>query len=126
MNRIGIWIDHRQAVLVAQSSGFTTTTTLDSGVDAHPHFSGPREGGGEKRYEARHGQQLDRYYDEVIDRLDAPAAMLIFGPGEARLELQSRLARSKALAACVVDVEAAGSMTEPQIVAKVKAHFTDW
>lgn len=126
MKRIGIWIDHRQAVVVSQASGVTTATTLASGVEGHPRFSGPREGGGEKRYEARHGQHLDRFYDEIIDRLEAPDALLIFGPGEARLELAARLQRTKALDTCTVAVEAADKMTEPQIIASVKAHFVNW
>lgn len=124
MHSIGIWIDHQRAVLVSLASGQATTTILDSHVAGHPRYSGQQDGGGEKRYEQRHGQHLDRYYDDVIRHLATPTALLIFGPGEAKLELKARLARSKALAACVIDVEAADTLTEPQIVAKVKAHFT--
>ncbi len=74
----------------------------------------------------RHGQQLDRYYDEVIGRIGTPDALFVVGPGEARLELTARLGHVAALSACAVDVEAADRLTEPQIVAKVKAHFVGW
>lgn len=126
MNRIGIWIDHREAVIVSQAEGVTTTATVASGVDGHPRFSAPRGAAGEKHYEARHEQQLDRFYDDVIGRLGTPDALLIIGPGEARLELTARLAHTAALPACTVDVEAADRLTEPQVVARVKAHFGDW
>ena len=125
MNRIGIWIDHREAVIVSQAAGVTTTATVDSGIDGHPRFSAPRGAAGEQHYEARHEQQLDRFYDDVIGHLGAPDALLIIGPGEARLELAARLGQTPALAACAVDVEAADRLTGPQIVAKVKAHFVD-
>jgi hypothetical protein len=123
MHNIGIWIDHQRAVLVSMSGGEATTTTLDSHVASHPRYGGQQDGGGEKRYEQRHDQHLDRYYDDVISRLATPTAVLIVGPGEAKLELKARMAQSKALAACVIDLEAADTLTEPQIVAKVKAHF---
>ncbi len=126
MNRIGIWIDHREAVIVSQAEGVTTTATVASGVDGHPRFSAPRGAAGEKHYEARHEQQLDRFYDDVIGRIGTPDALLIIGPGEARLELAARLAQTAALPACTVDVEPADRLTEPQIVARVKTHFGDW
>jgi len=122
MHNIGIWIDHQRAVLVSVASGPATTTTVDSHVASHPHYSGQQDGGGEKRSEQRHDQHLDRFYDEVIGHPATATALLIFGPGEATLDLKARLARSKALATCVIDVEAADTLTEPQIVAKVKAH----
>ena len=76
-----------------------------------------------KNYDQRHGEQLDRYYDDIISQLGLPEAVLIFGPGEAKRELKERLGRSKAFTGCTVDLEAAGKLTEPQIVAKVKDHF---
>jgi hypothetical protein len=121
--RMGIWIDHKTAVIVSTSAGHVTTKTLESEVEAHPRYSGQQDVGGEKKYEQRHGQQLDRYYDDVISQIGVPEALLIFGPGEAKLELKERLGRYKALSECTVDIETADKLTGPQIVAKVKKHF---
>ena len=120
---VGIWIDHKTAVIVSASAGHVTTKTLESDVGAHPRYSGQEGAGGEKKYEQRHGEQLDRYYDDIISQLGLPEAVLIFGPGEAKLELKERLSRSKALSGCTVDLETADKLTDPQIVAKVKDHF---
>ena len=108
---------------MSASADRVTTKTLESDVGAHPRYSGQQDGGGEKKYEERHGQHLDRYYDDVISQLGQPEALLIFGPGEAKLELKERLSRSKALSARTVDIETTDKLTDPQIVAKVKEHF---
>ena len=131
-DKVGIWIDHRKAVIVSASGNRVTTKTLDSDVEPHARYSGragsslpegPQAEGGEKKYEERHGQQLDRYSDEVIGELGQPDALLILGPGEAKLQLKERLGRSKALFECIVGVETTDKLTEPQIVAKVKEHY---
>ena len=126
MNRmVGVWIDHKKAVIVSASEEHVTTTTLESDVPAHPHFGGQQDGGGEKKYEERHRRSLGRYYDEVITHLGEPEALFIFGPGEAKLELQERLVRSGAPSPPVVEIETADKLTDPQIVAKVKDHFNE-
>jgi hypothetical protein len=122
-HKVGIWIDHKRAVIVSASADGVTTTILESEVGAHPRYSGQQDGGGEKKYEERHGQDLDRYYDDVISQLGQPEAFLIFGPGEAKLELKERLSRTKASSERTVDVETSDKITDPQIVAKVKENF---
>jgi hypothetical protein len=119
----GVWIDHKKAVIVSASEGRITTQTVQSDVDAHPHYGGQQDGGGEKKYEERHRQSLERYYDEVIAQLAEPEALLIFGPGEAKLELQARLGRSGRPSPPSIEIETADKLTDPQIVAKVKGHF---
>ncbi len=121
--QVGVWIDHSRAVIVSSSSGRVTTRTVKSDVSGHPHYGGQQDGGGEKKYEERHRAHLDRYYDDVIDQMGVPDALLIVGPGEAKLELKGRLSRSKTLAALSVAVEAADKLTDAQVVAKVKEHF---
>ena len=121
--KVGVWLDHKSAIIVSTSAGNVTSKTLESEVGAHPRYSGQEGGGGEKKYEQRHGEQLDRYYDDIISQLGLPEALLIFGPGEAKLELKERLRRNKALSGCTVDLETADKLTDPQIVAKVKDHF---
>ena len=124
MNRnVGVWIDHSRAIIASSSAGQITTRTLQSDVPGHPHYAGQQDGGGEKKYEERHGAHLDRYYDDVIEQLGVPDSLLIFGPGEAKLELKARLSRSKMFAALPVAVETADKLTDAQIAAKVKEHF---
>ena len=45
---VGVWIDHKKAVIVSITAGEVTTRTLTSDVGAHPHYSGSQDGGGEK------------------------------------------------------------------------------
>jgi hypothetical protein len=122
-HELGIWIDHKKAVIVSASAGVVTAKTVKSDVGPHVHYSGSQEGGGEKKYEARHSLHLDQFYDEVISQIGQPDALLLFGPGEAKLQLKERLGRSKLLSKSSIAVESTDKMTDPQIVAKVKEHF---
>jgi hypothetical protein len=122
-HQAGIWIDHERAVIVSASEGRITSETLESHVAGHPRYGGQQDGGGEKKYEERHDQHLDRYYDEVISHLTDAAELLIFGPGEAKRELERQLRRSKAHPVRIIDIETTDKLTDPQIVAKVKDHF---
>ena len=120
---VGVWIDHRRAVIVSVSAGRATTKSLESEVGSHPRYSGQQDDGGEKKYEQRHRERLEQYYDDVISQLGQPEALLIFGPGEAKLELKERLSRSKTFSERTIDMETADKLTDPQIVARVKEHF---
>jgi len=131
-HRVGIWIDHKKAVIVSASADRVTVKTLTSEVGPHARYSkragyptpdGPQEGGGEKSYEKRYDQHLDAYFDQVISQLGQPEALLIFGPGEAKLQLRERLSRSKEPSECVIEVETSDKLTDPQIVAKVKDYY---
>ena len=132
MNKVGIWIDHKKAVVVFASADGVTAKTLESEVGPHGRYSGragyptpdgPQDGRGEKKYEEHYDQHLDQYYDEVISQLGQPEALLIFGPGEAKLQLNERLSRSKALSERIVGIETTDQLTDPQIIAKVKEHY---
>ena len=120
---VGIWIDHKKAVVVDISAGHVSTKTLVSDIAPHTRYAGSQEGGGEKKYEERHSHELDRFYDDVIRELGEPDALLLFGPGEAKLQLQDRLGRSNVLSQSIVAIESTDKLTDPQIVAKVKEHY---
>ena len=68
-HRVGVWIDHERAIIVSVSEAGVTTMTVESDVEGHPRYSGQQDSGGEQKYEERHRQRLDRYYDEVAGRL---------------------------------------------------------
>jgi hypothetical protein len=122
-HKVGIWIDHKKAVVVSALASGITAKTLESEVGPHSPLFRPA---GRRRREEIRGpprQHLDRYYDEVITQLGQTEALLIFGPGEAKLQLQERLSRSKALSDRIVEIETTDKLTDPQIIAKVKEHY---
>ena len=130
--KVGIWIDHRKAVMVFASSDQVTAKTVESDVGPHARYSdraayptpdSPKAGRGEKKFAERSRQSLDRYYDEVISQMGQPEALLIFGPGEAKLQLQERMSHSKSLSELTVDLESTDKLTDPEIVAHVKQHY---
>ena len=131
-HKVGVWIDHKKAVIVSAATSRVTVKTLESGIGPHARYSsragyptsdGPQDGRGETNYEERYEQHLDQYYDEVIDQLGHPTALLVFGPGEAKLQLKERFDRLPAQPACVVEIETTDKLTDPQVVAKVKEHY---
>ena len=130
--KVGIWIDHRKAVMVFASSDQVTAKTVESEVGPHGRYSdraayptpdSPKAGRGEKKFAERSRQSLDRYYDEVISQMGRPEALLIFGPGEAKRQLQERMTHSKSLSELTVDIESTDKLTDPEIVAHVKQHY---
>jgi hypothetical protein len=128
--QIGIWIDSSRAVIA--TLGRADVVTVTSGVEAHTRFKGSgghpgshssQTGAGEKRSEAIHDQALERFYDEVVTHVEAPEAILVFGPGETKLHLKGRLEQGRWKEPPRIDVEAADKLTDPQIVAHVAQHF---
>lgn len=124
MNKaIGLWIDHREAVIVTLTRTGEQTQRLESGLEKHVRFAGGAQAvTTEDMRDRRFANHLNTYYAEVIAQIRAADAILIFGPGEAKGELQKQLA-SAGLEAHIVGVEAADKMTDRQIAARVRQQF---
>ena len=129
--KAGIWIDHRKAVIVTLSPEGEHTTLIASNVEKHPErggdspLKGPYEArqvpADDSRQRALTGE-LNSFYDAVIAAIRDYGSLLIFGPGEAKVELHKRLLYMK-LGARVVAVETEDKMTDRQVMAKVRTHF---
>ena len=123
--RVGLWIDHRETVLVTIADGVEETKRIESGMEKQVRFSGgsrSEQGGGEDQQDRQYSGHLNTYYDEVISQLRDAESILLFGPGEAKGELEKPLA-SKGLSGRVVSIETVDKMTERQIAAKVRQYF---
>lgn len=126
----GLWIDHREAVIVILSDSGQATTHIKSKAEKQLRRTGePAEGSFPAREvpaddsrEREYQGELARYYDEVIGQLRAADEILIFGPGEAKGELKKRMEKN-AFHARVLMLETNDKMTESQIVARVRQHF---
>lgn len=122
--QIGLWIDHRKAVVVIVSEAGEEVKEITSHMEKHVRFaSGTSEDGSSEDVRDRQfGNHLNSYYDEVIAVIRDAYSIQIFGPGEAKGELEKRL-ESKGLKRLIVGVETVDKMTDRQIAAKVRERF---
>jgi len=123
--QVGLWIDHRETLVVSLTDQREETTRIESGMEKHVRFSGgnrSEEGSADDQRDRQFRFHLNRYYDDVISHIRDAESILLFGPGEAKVELEKRLA-SKGLGGRIVGVETVDKMTAPQIAAKVRQHF---
>jgi hypothetical protein len=128
---VGLWIDHRKAVIVVTTDKGEEIKLIVSKVEKQLRRSGgsPLKGPHEasqvpaddSRERAFTGH-LNIYYDAVIASIRDAEAILILGPGEAKVELKKRL-ESEELGGRIVGIETVDKMTDRQIVAKVRQRF---
>jgi stalled ribosome rescue protein Dom34 len=130
-SEMGLWIDHREAVIVLLLEKGEEIRHITSNVGKQIRYSGASRSrtptgehgdSAEDRRDRRFGSRLNTYYDEVIASLREADSILILGPGEAKVELHKRL-EAQDLGERIVGLEAADKMTEGQIVAQVRQHF---
>jgi len=119
----GLWIDHRKAVIVMVSEEGEETKTIESNVERHVRYSGGAHREPEDTRDRRFAGELDKFYDEVIASIRDVEAILIFGPGEAKGELKARLERDHRGDRSIA-IETVDKMTDPQIAARVRQHFS--
>jgi hypothetical protein len=121
---IGLWIDHRKAVVVIVSDKGEEVKEITSHIKKHVRFSSgaSEEGSPVDVRDRQFENQLNSYYDTVIGVIRDGDSIQIFGPGEAKGELEKRL-ESKDLGERIVSVETVDKMSDRQIAAKVRERF---
>ena len=123
--KVGLWIDHREAVIVSLHDQEENIKQITSGAEKHAQESALQDDSGEdKRYkrDRRFDDDLGKYYDEVIRCLGDADSILIFGPGVAKSELGKRL-ENQIQDERVIEIETTDNLTDGQIAAKVRDHF---
>ncbi|MGA9118173.1 MAG: hypothetical protein WB699_02305 [Bacteroidota bacterium] len=121
---VGLWIDHRKAVIVTLSEKGEEVREITSHMEKHVRYSGgAHDVAGEDQRDRRFTGHLDKYYEKVVSSIRDADSLLIIGPGEAKSELKARL-ESEALGGRIVGIETVDKMTDAQLAAKVRQHFT--
>ena len=131
--QIGLWIDHKRAVILTMSEQGENIQKIESGMGRHIRYRGathPRTPysaqyqQGDDQLDNKFTEQLNKFYGKVIAHIRMADSVLIFGPGEAKSELEKRLIHEK-VKVQVVGIETADKMTDRQIAAKVRRHFQE-
>ena len=130
---VGLWIDHRKAVIVVVTDKREEIKLIISEVEKQRGRTGgirsktsyesqlvPADDSRERKLVGH----LNIYYDAVIACIRDAESILIFGPGEAKGELKKRLERNR-LGGRIVGIETIDKMTDRQIAAKVRQYFQE-
>ena len=129
---IGLWVDHREAVIVILGDGEEEIKHITSNSGKHIRYSGSahsrtpeglKEVTAEDQRDRKFNNILNKFYDEIIANIRDAESIQIFGPGEAKGELEKRL-EHEGLKAHILALEAADRMTDRQISAKVRERFS--
>ncbi|TAL16855.1 hypothetical protein EPN96_07535 [bacterium] len=131
--KVGVWLDHEKAFLVAIDGKKETRTMFPSDVEnktkSHGGYKYPGVAGGfeivsEQKIERKRREHLKSWYRELIAELGKADRIFLLGPGSAKTEFLHEIENNRDLADKVVAVEPAeGKMTENQIAAAVKTFF---
>jgi len=122
---VGLWIDHRKAVIVTVTGNELETKQIQSNMEKHIRFSGRSSEDGSTAEDMRDRQfanHLSSFYDEVIASIRDVESILIIGPGEAKGELVTRLERD-GTGERIVGLETVDKMTDRQIAERVREQF---
>ncbi len=127
---VGVWVDHREAILVKHSESGDETVRIQSGAERQLRRSSENPTGSHEPQNVpsddvrnhKFTAELNQFYDAVIVSLGHPKSILIFGPGEAKGELRKRIDEKK-IHTEEIAVETADRMTEAQVVARVRQYL---
>ena len=128
---VGLWIDHREAIIVTVNGDGVMLDRIESNAEPKVRLGGGAcsrkghtlEASSESRRDGRLRDQYQRFYDEVIGRIEGAERFLILGPGEAKTEFRKRLEKSKRLSQRLAGIQRADRMTEPQLRMRVAGFF---
>ena len=129
--QVGLWIDHRKAVLITLTDGTESTREIISGFEKRPRFSdNPRAKIPDEKHMAVNENSRDRqfenlledFYTQVLSQIKDADAIWIIGPGEAKQEFE-KFMKNRNLSACIAGVEPVDKLTSRQIASKTRDFF---
>jgi len=125
---VGLWIDHKQAYLIWNEDG--KVEVIPSHLEPPTHLGGTHLGGKfnqkadvEVRRSDRFKLQINKYYQQVMSALKDASSIFVMGPGEAKVEFQKAIKKSKDLQKRLLKVVTTDKMTKNQMIAYVRKFY---
>lgn len=127
----GLWVDHHKAVVVVIKNGIESTREINSDLKDHDHMQNSplpksQDASDDATSEVMQPQQyrdrIDQFYDEIISTISDADSIWIFGPDEAKVELEDRF-KHEGFGARIVGIKTIDKMTDQQIAEIVREHF---
>ncbi len=128
---VGLWVDSFKAVIVFPGEQSDLTREVRSNIETQIRFSPDSysmspEQALEFSLEGMHNDQcekfMNRYFDGIIAYIRCSDSIWIFGPDEAKYELQKRL-EGEGLAGRIISIDPADKMNDRQVTVRVHEMF---
>lgn len=128
--KIGIWLDKREAYLVNLNAD-PVIQHIDSNIETF----NPKGGSGsnvkygpvdtvkEKAYAAKETKQKKEFFQQLAQDINAETDVFLLGPAQMKDEFKKYLQEKIKPTLTAIYVEPADSMTQNQIVARVREFF---
>jgi len=122
--KVGLWLNRNKAVIVSIVNDLEARRIIISDMEHYVLYSSvvPGDGATEEIRDRRFLNHLGEYYDKIVAHIRDATEIQIFGPQEAKYELQNHL-EGAGLAGYIVSLEDADILTDPQIFVKVQKRF---
>ena len=125
--KVGLWINHLKTVIVSIANEKIYIREIISNLEQHNHsMNGDRVASSEEKTVKLNDPQsallLEKYYNVIISLINDAESIWIFGPDEAKVELEDRLGIA-GFGARVVGIETMTETTNRQLALKVQQRF---
>jgi len=130
----GIYIDHPHAIVIAFQGGNESHQVYHSGIGGKHqiHFRGEGSDktglfGHTLSNESKHQHQINgdfkKFCKMVIETLAQPRRIFVFGPSDAKFELQRDIRDTKSLQAVPEELKTSTPMEAPEAIRFARDHF---
>lgn len=126
-DKIGIWLDRTNAIIMRLSDTSYETVLVNSAIKDARHPRCGTEGHctmvPEKKLKQRKQEIIKKYYSAIIDNIRDASEIFVLGPGMAKTEFVNELRASKDLQPKVVGFMSSEKMSIRQLYSELKVIF---
>jgi hypothetical protein len=121
--KVGIWMDHASANIIEIIDNFIITKTIKSANSVK--VENRIYDNDETHHQKKEIQQQSDYYKTLSAKIKGYDSVILFGPTDAKIELQNILEKDKQYNEIKICVISTDNMTEKQQIAFVSEYFSD-
>ena len=122
--KVGLWLDRNKAVIVSIANKTEGRRIITSDMEHYVLYSTvlPGDGSPEEIRDRRFWNHLNEYYAKIVEHIRDAEEIQVFGPGQAKNELEKHL-ENEGLAIHIVSMEDAEKLSDLDIGIKVQKRF---
>lgn len=132
-SQTGVWLDSSKAIIVTLNNDKEQLITVKSNIENKIYhdkegdkgsFMGSRHINNESKFNNRKNYQTEQFIKTILQKIKNSDEIYLFGPAELKLRIKHEFENDPSIASRLLAVEPADSMTNNQIVSKVRDFFS--